>query len=124
MYNNYDKRSNSESVKLSEVEGKFYVTRDHVPGFSTTDTIQAIAETTYPQNVPELPHPVESSEVISPIKEEVVLNFNVFNKTPVTSALIARWTECDPILSKVKRYVIFGWPDKPERKWTISIQFT
>ena len=114
MYDNYDERSNSESVKLSEVEGKFHVTRDHVPGSSTADTIQAIAETNVPQNVPELPHPVESSEVISPIKEEVVFNFNVLNKTTVTSAHIARWTECDPILSKVKRYVIFGWPDKPE----------
>ena len=32
----------------------------------------------------------------------------------MSSALIARWTTRDRILSKVKRYVLSGWLDKPE----------
>ena len=114
MYDNYDERSNSESLKLSDVEGKFHVSRDHVPGFSAADTIQVIAETTVPQVVPELPLSVESSEVILPIREELGFNLDVLDKTPVNSALIARWTTRDRILSKVKRYVLSGWLDKPE----------
>ena len=54
-----------------------------------------------------LPLPVQSSDVTLPIREEVVFNMNILDNTPVTSALIARWTSRDPILSKVR-------PDKPE----------
>ena len=31
------------------------------------------------------------------------------NSTPVTAALIRRWTLADPVLSKVKAHVMRGW---------------
>ena len=32
--------------------------------------------------------------------------------TTVTAALIKEWTAKDPVLSKVKKYVMVGWPDE------------
>ena len=35
-----------------------------------------------------------------------------FEASPVNAKQIAKWTEKDPILSKVKKWLTYGWPEK------------
>ena len=40
--------------------------------------------------------------------------------TPLSSSQIQRWTDQDPTLSKVKRWVLEGWPESPEADQELS----
>ena len=54
-----------------------------------------------------LPLPNQPKEVPTPADTIFLLDY--LNSTPVTAALIKRWTQTDPILSKVKAQIMRGW---------------
>lgn len=74
--------------------------------------------------------PMEHPEINVPIPEEVVLTMEILDDSPVTADKVAQWTNKDPTLSMVKRYVLQGWPTNPDeglkayshRKTELSIQ--
>ena len=45
---------------------------------------------------------------------ELVLMVEHLQDAPITARQIAQWTSRDPLLSKVCRYILEGWPDKPD----------
>ena len=55
-----------------------------------------------------LPLPVQPKEVSMP--EELVLLMESLEMSPVTVTQIRRWTDCDPVLAKVCKFVQQGWP--------------
>lgn len=57
-----------------------------------------------------LPLPTESPEPPKPA--EVVHLMEHLDSSPLTSAQIRSWTDTDPILSKVRRLVLTGWPSQ------------
>ena len=75
-----------------------------------------------------LPLPEQPKEI--PMPEELVLLMETMEFSPVTVKQIKTWTERDPVLSTVRRFVKQGWPKsvKPEfrpyhaRKLELSIQ--
>ena len=58
-----------------------------------------------------LPLPETPSSV--PIPGDTILLINHLNSIPVKASQIALWTQRDPVLSTVTKYVIQGWPSKP-----------
>ena len=46
----------------------------------------------------------------TPVPAEVVLMLEKIDSTLITVSQIRTWTRRDPLLSKVYRYVQFGWP--------------
>ena len=75
-----------------------------------------------------LPLPVQPNEV--PLPEELVFLMESLEISPVTVKQIKAWTDQDPVLATVRRFVKQGWPKsiKPEfrpyhsRKLELSIQ--
>ena len=59
-----------------------------------------------------LPLPEVPSTVPAP--GDTILLMNHFNSTPVTAAMISRWTQRSPLLATVTQYVLHGWPSKPD----------
>ena len=59
-----------------------------------------------------LPLPESPSEV--PLTGETVLLFKCVQHSPVSTNQIKNWTARDPLLSKVYRYAIVGWPTSVE----------
>ena len=55
-----------------------------------------------------LPLPVEPKEV--PIPEELVMLMESLWISPVTVTQVKRWTDLDPVLSTVRKFVQQGWP--------------
>ena len=55
--------------------------------------------------------PIPTPESVVPIPEEFVLAVRLLNDTPISASMIARWTDKDPILSKVRRFVQTDWQD-------------
>ena len=55
-----------------------------------------------------LPHPSTTS--LAKLLGELIQLINFISCTPVTAHNIKTWTDKDPILSKVQRYVLSGWP--------------
>ena len=55
-----------------------------------------------------LPVPVEPKEV--PILEELVMLMESLQISPVTVTQIKKWTDFDPVLSTVRKFVQQGWP--------------
>ena len=65
--------------------------------------------------VSRLPLPVTREEPPKPA--EVIHLMEVMDASPLTSSQIRVWTEQDPILAKVKNFVLTGWPDnKPNEE--------
>ena len=54
-----------------------------------------------------LPVPGHTTEV--PVPGDVLLLFRVLESTPVSAAQIRKWTDTDPVLSRVRRYLLSGW---------------
>jgi len=46
----------------------------------------------------------------TPVPAEIVLMLENIESTPITVSQVHTWTCRDPLLSKVYRYVQFGWP--------------
>ena len=57
-----------------------------------------------------LPQKITGSE--PPIAPEVVHLMEFLDTSPVSSKQIRWWTDRDPLLSKVRRWVLSGWPEK------------
>ena len=57
-----------------------------------------------------LPLPECPSEV--PLPGETVLLLETLEASPVNAKQIAKWTERDPVLSKVKKWLTDGWPER------------
>ena len=55
--------------------------------------------------------PIPNPESVVPIPEEFVLAVRLLNEPSVSASMIARWTDKDPILSKVRRFVQTDWQD-------------
>lgn len=56
-----------------------------------------------------LPLPVSVSPVVPP---ETIMLLDLLDQTPITAALIKKWTRHDPNLSKVVQYTQEGWPNE------------
>ena len=75
-----------------------------------------------------LPLPTTVEETSPP--GEAVLLMETLHSTPVDSNQIRRWTDRDPVLSKVRRLVQFGWEETDDenmkpyqiRRHELSIQ--
>ena len=57
-----------------------------------------------------LPLPQTPSEIRIP--GETILLMDMLQSTPVSAQQIKHWTDCDPIMSAVRSFVLKGWPDK------------
>ena len=75
-----------------------------------------------------LPLPVIPKEV--PVPEELVYMLESLELSPLTVTQIRKWTERDPLLSRVQRFVTQGWPKEVDptmkmyqsRKLELSVQ--
>ena len=59
-------------------------------------------------------------EVVIPEKDvpgETVFSLNVLDSTPITSEQVKRWTNNDPVLSRVKKWLLEGWPMNCDEKF-------
>ena len=65
-----------------------------------------------------LPLPSEVTE--TPIPAEVIHLMEHLDATPLSCSQVRRWTDQDLTLSKVKRCVLEGWPDRPDCKEDLS----
>jgi hypothetical protein len=59
-----------------------------------------------------LPLPSDTREI--PIPAEVIHLMEHLDATPLSSSHIRQWTDQDLTLSKLKRWVMEGWPDQPD----------
>ena len=55
--------------------------------------------------------PTESVEIEEPIPTELVNLMEAMDKMPITGETIKVWTQKDPLLARVYKYVQFGWPE-------------
>ena len=75
-----------------------------------------------------LPLPVQPREI--PMPQELICILERIELSPVTVKQIKDWTDCDPVLSKVHKFVLEDWPNStdPEfhpyhsRKLELTIQ--
>ena len=58
--------------------------------------------------------PLATAPAEVPLTGETVLLLECLNMTPLSAADMKRWTSQDPVLSKVRNYVLQGWPVKVE----------
>ena len=61
-----------------------------------------------------LPFPAQQTK--TPTPGEYVQLIQQLDDSPVTSERIRNWTRRDPILSRVQRYVLTGWPESDPLK--------
>jgi hypothetical protein len=54
--------------------------------------------------------PLKTENKEPPVPGETILLMNFLETSPVTSKQIRQWTASDPVLSKVKTYILQGWP--------------
>ena len=59
-----------------------------------------------------LPLPTES--IKTPAPAEYVQLIQMLDDSPITSGDIRKWTQRDPVLSRVQRYVLTGWPESDQ----------
>lgn len=57
-----------------------------------------------------LPSPTVSLE--EPVPTELILLMEAMEKMPITGESIKNWTQKDPILSRVYKYIQNGWPNQ------------
>ena len=55
--------------------------------------------------------PAPGSKKEPPKPAEIVHLMEYLDSSPVSSAQIRTWTDQDPLMSKVKRWILSGWPD-------------
>ena len=79
------------------------------------------SENTIADAVSRLPLPMTREE--PPRPAEVVHLMEYLDASPVTSSQIRLWTDQDPILVKVKGWVLSGWPEKPPEEEKLRAYF-
>ena len=62
--------------------------------------------------------PLTKSPAQVPIPGEIILSMKTLDSTPVTAALIAKWTARDRLLSRVVKFVLQGWPTSAGEEFT------
>ena len=77
--------------------------------YSYTIRFQKGSENTTADAVSRLPLPVTRAEPPKPA--EVVHLMEYLDTSPVTSLQIRLWTDQDPVLAKVKGWILTGWPE-------------
>ena len=55
--------------------------------------------------------PLPDTIKVTPLPGEMVMLLNYLESIPVQADDICKWTDEDPVLSKVKEWVLTGWPD-------------
>ena len=58
--------------------------------------------------------PLRTQHAKTPAPAEYVQLIEQLDDSPVTSSHIRNWTERDPVLSRVQRYVLTGWPESDQ----------
>ena len=56
--------------------------------------------------------PIETTPLDPPIPCEVIHLMEYLDASPTTSAQIETWTDHDPVLSKVREWLLSGWPSQ------------
>ena len=56
--------------------------------------------------------PIETAPLDPPIPCEVIHLMEYLNASPTTSAQIKTWTDHNPVLSKVREWLLSGWPSQ------------
>ena len=59
-----------------------------------------------------LPLPVQPKEV--PMPQELICILERIELSPITVKQIKDWTDCDPVLSKVHKFVLEDWPNSTD----------
>lgn len=54
--------------------------------------------------------PLPDTPVTTYVPPETVFSLEKLSETPVTASQVKQWTERDPVMSKVKTYLLQGWP--------------
>ena len=54
--------------------------------------------------------PLPETPVSTYVPPETVFSLEKLSQTPVKAAQVKQWTERDPVLAKVKSYLLQGWP--------------
>ena len=72
--------------------------------------------------------PLLDIPVQTPASGELELMVERLEDTPISAAQIATWTQQDPLLSRVVRYIREGWPDSADIElkpyWTRHLKLT
>ena len=56
--------------------------------------------------------PLPEKSQLTPVPTELVLMLEGMDDAPMTAVHIARGTSHDPVLAKVLRYTLHGWPEQ------------
>ena len=62
--------------------------------------------------------PLPSADYQTPQPAELIHLMEHLETTPLSGAQIKTWTDRDPILARVRRWVLEGWPEKPNTEST------
>lgn len=84
--------------------------------YNYTITYKPGAEQASADSLSRLPLPQVPQEV--PIPEEIVFLMQTLQGSPVTATHIKKWTDQDPVLSRVRYMVLHGWRDSMEEEFT------
>ena len=79
--------------------------------YQYTIGFQKGSDNTTADAVSRLPLPVTRTEPPKPA--EVVHLMEYLDTSPVTSSQIRLWTDQDPVLAKIKSWILSGWPENP-----------
>ena len=74
--------------------------------------------------------PLPDTPMDTPVPAELVLLVEHLLDAPVKAYEIRQWTKRDPLLSQVKEYVQFGWPESAEpllkpywlHRWELTVE--
>ena len=55
--------------------------------------------------------PTDKVEVEEPVPTELVKLMEAMDTMPITAETVKEWTQKDPLLATVYKYVQFGWPE-------------
>ena len=89
--------------------------------YTYTIRFQKGSENTIADAVSRLPLPATREE--PPRPAEVIHLMEYLDASPVTSSQIRLWTDQDPVLAKVKGWVLTGWPEKPSEEEKLRAYF-
>ena len=99
---------NEKKSILAMASGRIQIWALTLGAYSYIIRFQKGSENTTADAVSRLPLPV--TRVEPPKPAEVVHLMEYLDTSPVTSSQIRLWTDQDPVLAKVKGWILTGWP--------------